>query len=185
MAGLRRTPLPWLILAAIVVAIVVAKHWPGSSSHAQASDHATAIQTSIGAVSCDNSGYYVQNRLDNTKQTIYDCQMDSGTYKCVTESGSVISDSTAEVSQLFQSTLDGSKPTCVSNQEATQESLRADLGRVQIGEKLADALLLLGKPDTRQHSVSSYAGIRTTDDYLYYGSTQLAFENGKLVSKNS
>jgi len=110
--GIRATPWPWLAVAAIVLVGLAVKAWP----HHHQADRAAAIQQSIGATSCDNSGYYVQSQLDGSKQIIYDCQMASGNWKCVTENGGIASDSTAEVKLLFTNTLSGGEPFCATSQ---------------------------------------------------------------------
>jgi hypothetical protein len=108
--GLRGVPWPVLVVAAAVLVALAVTVWP----HHHPADRSAAIQANVGADSCTISGYFIQSKLDGSKQTIYDCLMPSGSYKCVTENGGIDSDSTAVVRLLFANTLSGGKPTCIA-----------------------------------------------------------------------
>ena len=73
---------------------------------------ASSVATLAGASSCDDSGYYLKNRLDGSEQTVYDCLI-RGRSKCVTVTGGIASDSTLEVRLLFKSVLGSAKPGCL------------------------------------------------------------------------
>jgi hypothetical protein len=75
----------------------------------------STVAARIGASSCDNSGYYVQNKLDGSKAVIFDCTMSNLATKCVTMTNGIASDATAEVRLLFANTLGSTKPSCLDN----------------------------------------------------------------------
>jgi len=68
----------------------------------------------INAAWCDDSGYYLIG-AGGSKAELYDCNMQDGSYKCVTEENGVASDVTAERKLSFASTLGSDKPTCVKD----------------------------------------------------------------------
>lgn len=98
-----------LLGMAAVIAVVAGYVY----SHSDHSASASTVATTIGASFCDKSSYQVINRLDGSKQRIYDCTMGSGS-RCVTYSNGVATDQTATVRLLFADTLGTSKPTCIS-----------------------------------------------------------------------
>jgi hypothetical protein len=72
------------------------------------------VASGAGATSCDNSGFYIQNKLSGGKSVIYDCRFARKLPKCVTYSGNIASDSTDEVALLFQGSLNAGKPPCLA-----------------------------------------------------------------------
>lgn len=72
------------------------------------------LAKTINAAWCDDSGYYLTNRLDGTKAELYDCNMRNGSYKCVTDQNGVADDVTVEAKLSFASALGSEKPTCVT-----------------------------------------------------------------------
>lgn len=104
-----------LAIVAVVVVILGAGAFKYlDARNAGPSDRSAAIQANIGATSCSSSGYYLTSQLNGSKKIIYDCQMPSGNYKCVTESGGIDTDSTATVRLVFANTLGSTKPQCIS-----------------------------------------------------------------------
>lgn len=76
-------------------------------------------------MSCDNSGFYLQNKLTNSKETIYDCRFSGAFPKCVTYTGNIASNSTLEVSLLFSDSIGSSKPACLREyQQAKAKAAR-------------------------------------------------------------
>jgi hypothetical protein len=105
-----------LTLAAIiaVIAFVYFRTNLIRVTHGAAKDESGSIATDIGASSCSSSGYEITSKIDDSKQTIYDCLMPSGNYKCVTRENGIDNDSTETVKLLFASTLGASKPACIA-----------------------------------------------------------------------
>lgn len=98
------------IAAVVVVAIVLGyQHFHRSTATA----NPDTLATEIGAAWCEDSGYQLENRLDSSKAELYDCNMRSGAYKCVTDEQGVARDVTAEARLVFASTLGSSRPDCV------------------------------------------------------------------------
>jgi hypothetical protein len=105
-----------LTLAAIVavIAFVYFRTNLIHVTHGAAKDESASITADIGASSCSSSGYEITSKLNDSKQTIYDCLMPSGNYKCVTRENNINSDSTAVVRLLFANVLGSAKPTCIA-----------------------------------------------------------------------
>ena len=101
-----------LFTLVVIVAAVLYGGWYLIHRHSSAGDKAVAVKTQSGASSCSNSGYYIQNRLDGSKQTIYDCQFPRR-MRCVGEEGGITSDITEEVRLVFSTTLGSGKPACI------------------------------------------------------------------------
>lgn len=102
----------FLVAAAVVIAAVAvygwAHHWlrlPSSSA-----DRSADIAADIGADSCSRTSYYIENRLDGSKTTIYECVV-GGVQKCVTYEGGIARDATDTVRILWADTF-GNKPGC-------------------------------------------------------------------------
>lgn len=106
----------WAFFAIVCIGILVYAYHRNSGvfHNGPPADNSDAIALNIGALKCSSSGYYLTSRLDDSKLVIYDCQMPSGNYKCVTESGGIDTDSTAEVKLVFENTLGSTKPLCIS-----------------------------------------------------------------------
>ena len=100
-------------LAGIFVACLVLYVGYQHFVHRSPSDNSSEVAAQSGALSCSRSDYYLQSRLDGSKETIYDCQFPRR-MRCVSEQGGVTSDITEEVRLLFSSTLGASKPNCIS-----------------------------------------------------------------------
>lgn len=77
-------------------------------------DHSARIADAIAAKSCTATDYEISNKLDGSKERIYDCVQFGGTRRCVTESGGIVSDATATVRLLFSDTLSGGRPGCAA-----------------------------------------------------------------------
>jgi hypothetical protein len=95
----------------VVVALIVFGAVKNPFHHSGGPSPDTVASTA-GMDYCDNSGYYLQSRLDGSKQTIYDCMKGPNAH-CITMSGGIASDSTVEVRLVFQGTLGASKPSCL------------------------------------------------------------------------
>lgn len=95
------------IIAAVVVAIVIVGYYENHKSSSP-----DAVAATIGASSCDNSGYQVLSRFDGSKATIYDCTIGSR-MRCVTYENGIATDATETVRLLFANTLGSSKPNCL------------------------------------------------------------------------
>lgn len=80
------------------------------------------VAAAASAQSCDNSGFYVQSKITNEKDTIYDCRFSGATLpKCVTYSGNIARDATEEVTLLFSDTVGGQgKPRCLAERRAAE-----------------------------------------------------------------
>lgn len=109
----RRIP-TWAWIVAIVAAAAIWQGWIhlGGSHVSQANPDQLA--TTIGAAWCQDSGYYLTNRLDGSKAELYDCNMRNGSYRCVTDQNGLAADVTAEARLVFRSTLGSEKPSCVT-----------------------------------------------------------------------
>ena len=102
-----------LLGTAAVVAVVFYAGWHFLHSNSGPADNSAAVAAQSGASDCSNSGYYLQSRLDGSKEVIYDCQFPRR-MRCVSEQGGITSDITVEVRLLFGSTLGADKPLCIS-----------------------------------------------------------------------
>lgn len=105
---------PILIAAGLIAVVVIASYKFGFIPHLGSTDRSAAIATSISASSCSRTSYYITNRLDGSKASIYDCVMGDGTETCVTQENGLVRDQTATVKLLFESTLGSSRPTCAT-----------------------------------------------------------------------
>jgi putative hemolysin len=76
-------------------------------------DHSTEVAAQSGASYCSTSGYELENRLDGSKETIYDCRL-GVRMRCLSEHGGITRDITTEVRLLFSDTLGAGKPECIS-----------------------------------------------------------------------
>jgi hypothetical protein len=104
------TPITGLaVIAGFVVLVFVVRYQTSSGP----SDHSAAIQSNVGALSCSSSGYQILSKINGDKDTIYNCDMPSGTTICVTEANGIDSNVTATVRLLFANTLGSGKPTCI------------------------------------------------------------------------
>jgi hypothetical protein len=99
-----------LVLAAVIVAGAAVLYGMGVRLPHHSSDDSAAIGSKIGGT-CAKTTYYIQSKIDGSKQTIYDCTVDSKEM-CVTYSGGIATDSTDEVKLLFQNTLGTEEPSC-------------------------------------------------------------------------
>lgn len=76
--------------------------------------NADNLAAQISASSCDDSGYYLTNRLDGSKAEVFSCDV-GGVEKCVMEQGGVAQDVTVEFKAFLSTTLGtGDKPTCAT-----------------------------------------------------------------------
>lgn len=64
------------------------------------------------------------------------------------------------------------------------DKVQSNLSSIYMGESVGDVVFTLGEPDKRQHSETTFDGVVSRSDYLYYGDWQFAFDDGKLTSKN-
>lgn len=104
------------VIAAIIVAALFAAgviKIPGRSSGL--ADHSGRVAQEAGAASCTDTGFYVQSKLDGSKQIIYDCTFPGSSpgEECVTENGGIASNATVEVRALFVNALGDNKPSCL------------------------------------------------------------------------
>jgi hypothetical protein len=72
------------------------------------------VAAAAQASGCDNSGFYIENKISGSKEVIYDCSFPDGSTKCVTYAGGIANDSTDVVRLVFASTLGAKKPSCLS-----------------------------------------------------------------------
>lgn len=93
------------LVAFLVAALLLAGCGGGS-------DRSDAIAAKIGANGCVQETYEIQNRLDGSKERIYDCDLNAQS-TCVVEEGGIAKDVTAEVRLLFSSSLGGQRPDCL------------------------------------------------------------------------
>jgi len=76
-------------------------------------DKSSAVGKAVDG-QCSSTGYYLENRLDNTKTPMYDCWMNSsGKHKCVTYENDIAQDVTEEARLLWENTLSGDTPSCL------------------------------------------------------------------------
>jgi hypothetical protein len=97
----------WIVVLVLVAAGLAYYHFHKSGPSA------STVAAAANASSCTSTGFQLINRLDNSKTTIFDCQFDDGSEKCVTYSHGVASDSTEEVKIVFSTELGGTKPSCL------------------------------------------------------------------------
>lgn len=98
-----------LLLAVVTVIAGVAVYHYATRSRQMSPGSVAAM---IGADFCDSSDFYVQNKLDGSKATIYDCTT-GAKMRCVTVEHRIASDATATVRFLFADTLGTRKPSCI------------------------------------------------------------------------
>lgn len=77
-------------------------------------DRSDQVAAAAGASWCQREDYELRNRLDGSTDTIYDCFFRNGRERCVTLSGGISRDTTAEVRLLFAGTLGVGKPGCIA-----------------------------------------------------------------------
>ena len=95
-------------LAAVVAAAALLAGCGGSTTSP------SQVATAAGASFCNNSGFYIQSKLNGDKSVIYDCRFAGKLPKCVTDSGNIASDATETVQLLFVNSLGAQKPACLS-----------------------------------------------------------------------
>lgn len=98
-----------LILLALVPAAIYLshRHHPGGLSGYQ-------VQQLTGAGSCDATSYYITDRADHTKATLYDCWTSRRGWMCVTVTDGVAENVTVGARLLFRDVLGATqKPRCV------------------------------------------------------------------------
>jgi hypothetical protein len=76
-------------------------------------DQSDAIAANIGASTCHAEQYEIVSRISGHKDRIYNCTLHGKTI-CVTYSGGIASNATAEVKLLFANALGGQKPDCMN-----------------------------------------------------------------------
>jgi len=96
----------YLVLAALALA--------GCGSGVSRPDPSKLAQT-IGAASCQDSGYYLENRVDHSKTEVYDCLRD-GFYICVIQENGIAKNVTREARLVWADTLATDEPTCASTE---------------------------------------------------------------------
>jgi hypothetical protein len=108
-------PYRYALVAFVAAVVIFVTGIPIIHRHHRSSTTAMdTLANRIGASNCADSGYYITNKLDGSRRTIYDCAMQSGRLRCVTEENGVASDETATVRLLFQNTLGTTKPMCLT-----------------------------------------------------------------------
>lgn len=110
--------LPVVAVGAVLLVSLLSGCGGGAASPSQ-------VAGAAGATMCDNSGFYVQSKLTNEKQVIYDCRFAAKLPKCVTYSGNIADNATVEVQLLFSQSLNSKKPACLAWVKAAQERLAA------------------------------------------------------------
>ena len=70
----------FLVIAAVAIGAIGWQHFHHRSSAADPNN----VATQIGAAWCEDGGYQLKNRLDGSKTEIFNCNMQNGSYKCVT-----------------------------------------------------------------------------------------------------
>jgi hypothetical protein len=94
---------------AVIAATVLAFAAAGCGA---SSDQSATIGRQIGGT-CSATDFYLQNRLDGSKETIYDCTTPAKGEMCVTYAGHVATNATETVKLLFANALGSSKPSCI------------------------------------------------------------------------
>lgn len=94
--------------AAVVLVVLVVAGCGGSG------DQSNAIAAKIGASTCSAEQFEIQNRLDRSKERIYDCELHARSV-CVVEESGIARNVTAEVRLLFANALGGQRPGCLSS----------------------------------------------------------------------
>jgi hypothetical protein len=75
----------------------------------------TQVAAAADATACDNSGFYMQSKLSDDKAVIFDCRFAKGLPKCVTYSGNIATDASAEVTAVFATSLNSQRPRCLAD----------------------------------------------------------------------
>ena len=83
-------------------------------SGAQPSGQAQALQQQLGADSCTNSGFVIDNAADGTSQIVYDCAFGSRR-RCITVTNNIARDATADVRRLYANGQGGARPSCLGS----------------------------------------------------------------------
>jgi len=73
------------------------------------------VAATIKADECVDSGFYIENRLDSSKETVYNCTGVPGHKRmlCVTYSNGIAENITEEARWMFEDTLTEDKPDCI------------------------------------------------------------------------
>lgn len=105
---------PFGASAAIVAAVTLLAAGCGGSSVSTANPDKLAAQ--INAAWCQDSGFYLTNRLDRSKAEVYDCNLRNGSYECVSEEGGIPQNVTSEFRAVIATAIvkDQEKPSCVT-----------------------------------------------------------------------
>jgi len=98
----------------------------------------TKVAQMAGATSCDNSGYFVQSKLTNKKDVVYDCRFAHRLPECVTYSGNIASNATSEVQFLFSDALNASRPPCLREHKEAAARLAAKRAAAALARKRTD-----------------------------------------------
>jgi hypothetical protein len=99
-----------IVVGAIVLVIVFGSR----KSHGALADQSAQVAAVANATSCTDTGYYLQSKLDGSKEVIYDCAIPGSVWnQCVTEQGGIASNATEEVRLLFANALGGQRPSCL------------------------------------------------------------------------
>src|SRR6185369_2509623 len=73
---------------------------------------ADQVAREANAEACTDSGYAIIYRADQSKHTIWDCQIGDRTV-CVGEDNGIASDITVEARLVFANALGGNRPDCL------------------------------------------------------------------------
>jgi hypothetical protein len=105
-----------VIVAAGVVSAVLMMRGPnaadgGATADQNRDDLAEELQRRLGADSCTNSGFSVENQADGSRLIIYDCAF-GARRRCITVERGLARDATADVKPLFKNATGGTRPAC-------------------------------------------------------------------------
>lgn len=103
----------WAWVAAAIIGLALYLGWGHITGSSVSRVNPDALAQTIGAASCFDSSYELTNRLDGSKAELYSCNMQNGSYKCVTDENGVARDVTAEAKLVFAGALGTQKPDCV------------------------------------------------------------------------
>jgi hypothetical protein len=104
---MKRTPLyaaiavVVIVIAGAVVAVLVTRGSDaGADGATTQSAFARTLQQRLGAESCTDAGFALENGLDGSREFVYDCTFPSRR-RCITVTNGITRDATADVKRLF------------------------------------------------------------------------------------
>jgi len=106
-------------VAAGVVALVLLTRGPdaadgGATGGRAQTGLAQELQQRLGADSCSEAGFALENQANGSREIVFDCAFPSRR-RCITVANGIARDATADVRRLFASMPGRARPDCASS----------------------------------------------------------------------